>query len=253
MKHIILGALLAMLTASSAAAQSRTDDKPVSIVLVHGAFVDGSGWKAVHDVLIRDGYEVLVVQNPTVTLDGDVEATRQVIGKAKKPVVLVGHSYGGAVITEAGSDPKVRNLVYIAAFAPEVGESVYELATRPAPGEARAPLLPPSGGFLLVDAAKFPTAFAQDVDLSITAFMAAAQVPWGVGAVEHKLTRAAWKEKPVRYMLTTQDRMVPPSTQRFMASRAKAKVVELSSSHAAMLSHPQEVAAFIESAAADAD
>ena len=253
MKHTILGALLAMAAAFSATAQIRADEKPVSIVLVHGAFVDGAGWKAVYDSLTRDGYEVLVVQNPTVTLEGDVEATRQVIAKARKPVVLVGHSYGGAVITEAGTDPKVGKLVYIAAFAPDVGESVHELATRSTPGEPGAPLLPPSDGFLLVDAAKFPTSFAQDVDASITSFMAVAQVPWGLGAVQHKITRAAWKNKPVRYLLTTQDRMIPPSTQRFMALRARAKLVELSSSHAAMLSHPKEVAAFIESAAAEAD
>lgn len=253
MKHTILAALLAIATASSAAAQTPANNNPVSIVLVHGAFVDASGWRAVYDRLTQDGYEVLVVQNPTVTLEGDVEATRQVIAKASKPVVLVGHSYGGAVITEAGTDPKVEKLVYLAAFAPEVGESVHELATRPAPGEPGAPLLPPSNGFLLVDPAKFPTSFAQDVDVSITGFMAVAQVPWGLGAVEHKITRAAWKDKPVRYMLTTQDRMIPPSTQRFMASRTRAKLVEFSSSHAVMLSHPKEVAAFIESAAAEAD
>lgn len=252
MKHLILGALLSMAAILPTSAQTQ-ESKPVSIVLVHGAFVDGSGWKAVYDILSRDGYEVLVVQNSTATLDGDVEATREVIRKARKPVVLVGHSYGGAVITEAGSDPKVRKLVYIAAFVPAVGESVHELAARPTPGEAAAPLLPPSGGFLLVDPAKFPSAFAQDVDTSITAFMAAAQVPWGLKAVEHKITGAAWKDKPVHYMLTTQDHMVPPSTQRFMSSRAKAKLTELSSSHAAMLSHPREVAAFIDSAAAVAD
>lgn len=250
MKHIILGALIAMAAAFSAPTQSRADDKPVSIVLVHGAFVDASGWKAVYDILTHDGYEVLVVQNPTVTLEGDVEATRQVIAKAKKPVVLVGHSYGGAVITEAGTDPKVRNLVYIAAFAPEIGESVYELATRPVPGEPGPPLLPPSDGFILLDPAKFPTAFAPDVDISITGFMAVAQVPWGLDAVQGKVTRAAWKDKPIRYMLTTQDRIIPPATQRFMATRAGAKLVEIQSSHAAMLSHPKDVAAFIESAAA---
>lgn len=250
MKHTILGVLVAVATAFSAPTQSRADDKPVSIVLVHGAFVDASGWKAVYDILTRDGYEVLVVQNPTVTLEGDVEATRQVIAKAKKPVVLVGHSYGGAVITEAGTDPKVRNLAYIAAFAPEVGESVYELATRPVPGEPGPPLLPPSDGFLLLDPAKFPTAFAQDVDVSITGFMAVAQVPWGLDAVQGKVTRAAWKDKPIRFMLTAQDRIIPPATQRFMATRAGAKVVEVQSSHAAMLSHPKDVAAFIESAAA---
>nr|WP_246564978.1 alpha/beta hydrolase [Ancylobacter sonchi] len=240
-----------MTAAFPAPAQNRGDAKPVSIVLVHGAFVDASGWKSVYDILANDGYEVLVVQNPTVTLEGDVEATRQVIARATKPVVLVGHSYGGAVISEAGSDPKVRTLAYIAAFAPEVGESVFDLATRPTPGEAGAPLLPPSDGFILVDPAKFPTAFAQDVDISITGFMSVAQVPWGLGAIEPKLTRAAWKDKPVHYMLTTQDHMVPPTIQRFMATRAKAKLVELQSSHAAMLSHPKEVASFIEKAAVE--
>lgn len=252
MKHLIAGVLLAMTTASSAAAQTRAPDKPVSIVLVHGAFVDASGWKSVYDILTHDGYEVLVVQNPTVTLEGDVEATRQVIAKATKPVLLVGHSYGGAVITEAGADPKVKSLAYIAAFAPDVGESVFELATKPVPGESGPPLLPPADGFIIVDPAKFPGAFAQDVDISVTGFMAVAQVPWGLGAVQPKLTKAAWKDKPVSYMLTTKDHMVSPTTQRFMATRAKAKLTEISSSHAAMLSHPKEVAAFIEAAATDA-
>jgi pimeloyl-ACP methyl ester carboxylesterase len=236
---------------ATTAAPTRVPDKPVSIVLVHGAFVDASGWKQVYDILTQDGYEVLAVQNPTVTLDGDVEATRQVIAKATKPVVLVGHSYGGAVITEAGADPKVKSLVYIAALAPDVGESVFELATRPVPGESGPPLLPPADGFIIVDPAKFPTAFAQDVDISITGFMAVAQVPWGLGAVQTKLTTAAWRDKPVRWMLTTQDHMVSPTTQRFMATRAKAKLTEIDSSHAVMLSHPKDVAAFIEAAAAD--
>lgn len=252
MKHLIAGVLLAMTTTASATAQTRTPDKPVSIVLVHGAFVDASGWKSVYDILTHDGYEVLAVQNPTVTLEGDVEAARQVIAKATKPVLLVGHSYGGAVITEAGTDPKVKSLAYISALAPDVGESVFELATRPAPGESGPPLLPPADGFILVDPAKFPTAFAQDVDISITRFMAVAQVPWGLAAVQTKLTRAAWRDKPVHWMLTTQDHMVPPTTQRFMAMRAKAKLTEIHSSHAVMFSHPKEVAAFIEAAAADA-
>ncbi|OJU14577.1 MAG: alpha/beta hydrolase [Sphingomonas sp. 66-10] len=241
-----------MATTASATAEPRAPDKSVSIVLVHGAFVDASGWKSVYDILTKDGYEVLAVQNPTVTLEGDVEATRQVIAKATKPVLLVGHSYGGAVITEAGADPKVKSLAYISALAPDVGESVFELATRPAPGEPGPPLLPPTDGFILVDPAKFPTAFAQDVDISITRFMAVAQVPWGLAAVQTKLTTAAWRDKPVHWMLTTQDHMVPPTTQRFMATRAKAKLTEIHSSHAVMFSHPKEVAAFIEAAAADA-
>jgi pimeloyl-ACP methyl ester carboxylesterase len=253
MKHLIAGVLLAMATTASPAAQARAPDKPVSIVLVHGAFVDASGWKSVYDILTKDGYEVLVVQNPTVTLEGDAEATRQVIAKATKPVLLVGHSYGGAVITLAGDDPKVKSLVYIAAYEPDVGESVYDLATRPHPGEEAAPLLPPADGFLLVDPAKFPTSFAADVDASTTRFMNASQVPWGLRAVQFKLTKAAWKNKPVHHMLTLDDHMIPPSLQHFMASRAKAKVVEIRSSHAVMLSHPKEVAAFIETAAADAN
>ncbi|TCR62922.1 pimeloyl-ACP methyl ester carboxylesterase [Bosea sp. BK604] len=248
MKTTIIGVLIAMAIASPAPAQT-SGAKPVSIVLVHGAFVDASGWQAVYDILTADGYEVLAVQNPTVTLKGDVESTRQVIARTAKPVVLVGHSYGGAVITEAGDMPKVKSLVYIAAFAPEAGESVFELATKPTPGEDQAPLLPPADGFLLVDQAKFPAAFAADVDEKKTRFMAASQVPWGLGAVETKITVPAWKQKPTYFMVTTNDHMVPPSQQRSMAARAGAKVVEIGSSHAVMLSHPQDVAKFIASAA----
>jgi pimeloyl-ACP methyl ester carboxylesterase len=239
---------LAVLFVAGSPSWAAPPERPVSIVLVHGAFVDGSGWKAVYDALSRDGYEVLVVQNPTVTLDGDAEATRQVIARAKHPVVLVGHSYGGAVITQAGDDPKVQSLAYIAAFAPEVGESVFDLASKPHPGEDSAPLLPPVDGYLRVDPAKFPTAFAADVDGSTTRFMADAQVPWGLGAVQFKLTKAAWKGKPVHYMLTLQDHMVPPSAQRMMATRAKARIIEVQSSHAVMLSHPDKVVEFIEAA-----
>ena len=240
----LLAIMIALLPTASVAAE-----KPVSIVLVHGAFVDASGWQSVYNMLSADGYEVLVVQNPTITLDGDVAATRKVIAGATHPVVLVGHSYGGAVITEAGLDAKVRDLVYIAAFAPEAGESVFDLASKPHPGEEAAPLLPPSDGFLLVDPAKFPTSFAADVDTATTRFMAAAQVPWGLKAVQTKISSPAWKQKPSYFMVTTQDRMVPPSEQRAMAARAGSKVVEIESSHAVILSHPKSVADFITSAA----
>ncbi|MET0314279.1 MAG: alpha/beta hydrolase [Hansschlegelia sp.] len=227
-------------------------EKPVSIVLVHGAFVDASGWRAVYDQLSQDGYEVLVVQNPTITLQDDVAVTRRAIAKAKHPVVLVGHSYGGAVITEAGDDPKVRSLVYVAAFAPDVGESVATLAKKPVPGEPQAPLLPAEDGFLIVDPAKFPTAFAADVDAGVTAFMANSQVPWGLGAVGGTITTAAWKSKPSHYLLTTEDHMVPPTAQRAMARLAGATIKEVKSSHAVMLSHPDVVAAFIEGASQSA-
>ena len=241
-------ALLALTIGASSALPAQAQEKPVSVVLVHGAFVDASGWRAVYDKLTKDGYEVLVVQNTTVTLKDDVTATERAIAAAKHPVILVGHSYGGSVITEAGNNPKVRSLVYIAAFAPDAGESVAKLVETQVPGEPGAPLLPPKDGFLIVDPAKFPAAFAADVDGSTTAFMAASQVPWGLGAVGGVITKPAWKSKPTYFMVTTKDHMVPPTAQRTMAKRANAKIQEISSSHAVMMSHPEEVASFIESA-----
>jgi pimeloyl-ACP methyl ester carboxylesterase len=241
----LVAAALAIGTSVSAAPL----DKPVSIVLAHGAFVDASGWQAVYTILSKDGYEVLVVQNPTITLEGDLTVTERAIAKAKHPVVLVGHSYGGAVITEAGNEPKVQSLVFIAAFAPDAGESVATLAKKPTPGEASAPVLPPQDGFLIVDPSEFPTAFAADVDAGKTRFMADSQVPWGLGAVDAKITTPAWKTKLTYFVVTTSDHMVPPSLHRMMAKRAGATSVKVKSSHAVMLSHPQEVATFIEEAA----
>ena len=244
----VMAAMAALGT--SAGANAATPDKPVSVVLVHGAFVDGSGWQAVYDILSKDGYEVLIVQNPTISLEGDVAATESVIAAAKHPVVLVGHSYGGVVITQAGDNPKVSSLVYLAAFAPDAGESVAGLGEQaPPPGEESAPLLPPRDGFFIVDPAKFPTSFAADVPLATTRFMAAAQVPWGLQALQGKITKVAWKVKPTSYLVATDDRMIPPTAQRGMAARSRAKMIELKSSHAVMLSHPKEVAAFIEAAA----
>lgn len=221
-----------------------------SIVLVHGAFVDASGWQPVYERLTQQGHEVLVVQNPTITLAGDVEATRRAIAAAQFPVVLVGHSYGGAVITEAGDHPKVKALAYIAAFVPDVGESVAELNEAPVePGEAKAPVIPPQDGYLVVEPARFAAAFAADFDPAVAGFMAAAQVPWGLGAASAPLSRAAWKTKPSFYLVATDDRMVPPSSQRRMAARAGARLFEIHSSHAAMLSHPLDVSNFIVTAA----
>jgi pimeloyl-ACP methyl ester carboxylesterase len=241
----------AALIASAFSSSSVAAEKPVSVVLVHGAFVDGSGWQAVYDLLTKDGFEVLVVQNPTISLEGDVSATERAIAKAKHPVILVGHSYGGMVITEAGNHLNVRSLVYIAAHAPDAGESVETLAAQPTPpGEPKAPLLPPQDGYLIVDPSKFPTAFAADVAPAITHFMAAAQVPWGLQAVQTRITKAAWKTKPAHYMVTAKDAMIPPTAQRTMAKRTGARTVEIASSHAVMLSHPREVAAFIKEAAA---
>ena len=252
MKSALVG-VIAALAAATPLSTAHARDRAVSIVLVHGAFVDASGWRAVYDRLSTKGFEVLVVQNPTITLDGDVTAVRQAIAKAKHPVVLVGHSYGGAVITEAGVDPKVKSLVFIAAFAPDAGESVLQLASTPVPGAAPAPLLPPKDGFIQVDPAKFASAFAADVDPATTSFMAISQVPWGLGAVGAKISAPAWRVRPSYYLLATEDQMIPPAAQRVMAARAKASITETPSSHAVMLSKPGQVADFIEMAAAKSE
>jgi pimeloyl-ACP methyl ester carboxylesterase len=242
-------ALALMLALASQGVNAASSDKATSIVLVHGAFVDGSGWKPVYDLLSQDGYEVLVAQHTTSTLEGDAAAVASVIDSAKFPVVLVGHSYGGMVISEAGISPKVKSLVYVAAYAPEGGESVAKLAQLPAqPGESRAPLLPARDGHRIVDPAKFPAAFAADVPQSTTRFMAASQLPWGLAAVQAEVREVAWKIKPTAYLVTSKDRMIPPSVQRMMAKRSGARTIEVDSSHAVMLSRPREVAAFIESA-----
>jgi pimeloyl-ACP methyl ester carboxylesterase len=223
----------------------------MSVVIVHGAFVDGSGWQGVHAILRRDGYSTAIVQNPTESLAGDVAATRRSIASQKSPVVLVGHSYGGAVITEAGNDPRVAGLVYIAAFVPDKGESVATVIKDPPPGAPEPPFLPPKDGYIVLNEAKFPAAFAADVEPNQAAFMAASQVPWGLGAVNGTVGEPAWKAKPSWYLLAADDRMIPPAAQRFMAKRAGATVVEASGSHAIYVSHPLVVAALIEKAASD--
>jgi pimeloyl-ACP methyl ester carboxylesterase len=221
----------------------------VTVVLVHGGFVDGAGWEGVYGLLKKDGYDVSIVQNPTLDLAGDVAATRQIIAQAKGPVVLVGHSYGGVVITEAGNDPKVSKLVYIAAFAPDKGESVASLIKDPAPGTPVPPILPPQDGFLFLDKAKFAASFAADVEAGKAQFMADSQVPWGVGALEGAISEPAWKKKPSWYLVATDDRMIPPSAQRFMSERAGAKVTESAGSHAIYVSRPDAVAAIVKKAA----
>jgi len=220
-----------------------------TIVLVHGGFVDGSGWQGVYDQLKRDGYDVAVVQNPTLSLEGDVAATRQVIDAQDKPVVLVGHPYGGAVITEAGTHPKVEAFVYIAAFAPDKGESVNTLIANPPPGAPVPPILPPRDGFLFLDRDKFHASFAADVTPEQAAFMADSQVPWGVNALGGSVTEPAWRVKPSWYLVATDDHMIPPPAQRAMSERAGATVVEVAGSHAVYVSQPGAVASLIEQAA----
>ena len=220
-----------------------------NVVLVHGGFVDGSGWQGVYDALTPDGYRVAIVQNPTLSLAGDVAATRQVIDAQGGPVILVGHSYGGAVITEAGTDKNVAGLVYITAFAPDKGESVNTLIANPVPGYAPPPILPPVNGLLALDRARMPAAFAGDVDPKTAAFMADSQVPWGVDALSGAVTDPAWKSRPSWYLRVTDDKMIPYPAQKAMSERAHATVAEVPGSHAIYVSNPKAVAALIEQAA----
>jgi pimeloyl-ACP methyl ester carboxylesterase len=220
-----------------------------NIVLVHGGFVDGSGWESVYGLLKKDGYNVAIVQNPTISLAGDVAATKLVINEQDGPVILVGHSYGGAVITEAGSDPKVVGLVYITAFAPDKGESVNSLIKDPPPDAPVPPILPPKDGYLFLDKTKFASSFAGDVDAEKAAFMADSQVPWGVQALAGEISEPAWKSKPSWYLLATDDRMIPPDAQRQMANRAGAMIVDVKGSHSIYVSQPLAVATLIEKAA----
>src|SRR5882672_10595212 len=227
-----------------------TSDSTVkTIVLVHGGFVDGSGWEEVHKILKKDGYNVSIVQNPTISLADDVAVTKRVLATQSGPVILVGHSYGGAVITEAGNHPNVAGLVYITAFAPDKGESVSTLIKDPPPGAPVPPIQPPVDGFLFLEKAKFSAAFAADVDAEKAAFMADSQVPWGVGALSGTISEAAWKTKPSWYLVATEDKMIPPAAQRFMSKRAGSTVVEVKGSHAIYVSQPGAVAALIEQAA----
>ena len=243
----LLGAAALAAAPPAAAADDREGAK--TVVLVHGGFVDGSGWAGVHRGLTQEGFDVIVVQNPTTSLADDVAVTRRAIASAKGRVVLVGHSYGGVVITEAGNDPKVAALVYIAAFAPDRGESVSSLIANPPPGAEVPPILPPIEGYLFLDRAKFPSAFAGDVEPDLARFMADSQVPWGVAALEGTVTAPAWKTKPSWYLLARDDRMIPPAAQRMMATRAGAAIRDVSGSHALYVADPRSTVALIKEAA----
>jgi pimeloyl-ACP methyl ester carboxylesterase len=218
-----------------------------TIALVHGGFVDGSGWEPVYRILRQAGHEVAVVQNPTTSLADDVAVTRRLLDQHER-VILVGHSYGGAVITEAGNHPNVETLVYIAAFAPDNGESVNTLIANPSPGAPVPPILPPVDGFLFLDKAEFAASFAADVDPDTAAFMADSQVPWGVDALGGEISHAAWRDKPSWYLVSTDDRMIPPDAQRAMSQRAGSTVTETAASHAVYVSDPATVSAIITSA-----
>jgi pimeloyl-ACP methyl ester carboxylesterase len=230
-------------------AQTNASTAVKNIVLVHGGFVDGSGWEGVYKILTEKGYNVTVVQNPTISLADDVAVTKRAIDAQDGPVILVGHSYGGVVISSAGDDPKVVGLVYICAFAADTGESVLSLIKTAPAGAPAPPILPPQDGFLFLDRQKFAGSFAADVKPEIADFMANSQVPWGLAAASGGATAAAWKTKPSWYLLTTEDHMIAPELQRFMSKRAGSKVVEIKGSHAIYVSQPQAVATLIEKAA----
>jgi pimeloyl-ACP methyl ester carboxylesterase len=229
--------------------QTRPGEGVRNVVLVHGGFVDGSGWQGVYDLLKKDGYNVSIVQNPTISLADDVAVTKRTLAAQNGPAILVGHSYGGVVITEAGNDPKVAGLVYIAAFAPDKGESVSLLIKNPPPGAPVPPIMPPEDGYLFLDRAKFRESFAADVAPDAAAFMADSQVPWGLEALDGAVAEPAWRTKPSWYLVATDDKMIPPDAQRAMSRRAGSTVVEAKGSHAVYVSQPQSVAAIITKAA----
>jgi pimeloyl-ACP methyl ester carboxylesterase len=222
-----------------------------TVVLVHGGFVDGSGWQGVYSILRKDGYNVSVVQNPTLSLEDDVAVVKRAIDAQSEPVILVGHSYGGAVMTEAGNHPNVAALVYIAAFAPDKGESVNTLIADPPPDAPVPPILPPQDGFLYLDREKFAGSFAADVDAELAEFMADSQVPWGVDALGESISEPAWASKPSWYLIASEDRMIPPPAQQQMSARAGSTVVEAVGSHSIFLSQPAAVAGLIETAASE--
>jgi len=248
-RSVFASAAALLLVASFSPAQAAPAGTVKNVVLVHGGFVDGAGWRGVYDILKADGFRVSIVQNPTISLAGDVAATKEVVDAQGGPVILVGHSYGGVVITEAGTDPNVAALVYITAFAPDKGESVNSLIANPPPGAPVPPILPPKNGYLYLDKSKFPASFAGDVDANTAAFMADSQVPWGVEALGGKITEPAWKSKPSWYLRVADDRMIPLPAQQAMSKRAGSTIVEVPGSHAIYVSNPQAVAAIIEKAA----
>lgn len=219
-----------------------------NVVLVHGAFVDGSGWRPVYDILTQGGYHVAVVQNPTLSLQGDAAATRLIIDAQDGPVVLVGHSYGGAVITEAGTHPNVAALVYISAFAPDRDESVNALISGFPADTPQMPGLPPRDGFIFQDPAKFHASFGADLPADLAAFIVDSQVPWGMDAAAGTVTDPAWRTKPSWYMVAAEDREIPPAAQRTMSQRAGSTVVEVPASHAVYITQPALVADLIKQA-----
>lgn len=234
-------------TLAACATPQAQENHVTNIVLVHGAWADGAGWEGVYRALTAKGHKVSVVQNPLTSLNDDVAATNRVLARQDGPVLLVGHSYGGAVITQAGNAPNVAGLVFVTAFAPDAGESVSSLLE--AGGGPPPPLQPTPDGFVFFDPAVFPQAFAQDLPADRGAFLAASQIPTAGACFGTPITQAAWRTKPSAYVLATEDRVIPPPAQRQMATRANATITEVRGSHAVYVSQPDGVADAIDAAA----
>jgi pimeloyl-ACP methyl ester carboxylesterase len=225
-----------------------TEAQVRNVVVVHGAFADGSGWEKVYTILKSHGYKVSIVGNPLTGMDEDVAATKRVLERQEGPVILVGHSYGGAIITEAGNAPNVAGLVYVAAFCPDEGETLGKLLSS-YPPDPKNGILPPSDGFNWYDSAKFHEGFCADISKEEAEFMEDAQVPVAASAFTYEFKNIAWKTKPSWYIVATDDHSIPPDLERFMGKRAGGNVSEVKGSHVIFMSHPKEVAAVIERAA----
>lgn len=241
---IALVLLLTIVSINGAFAQQ----KAKNIVLVHGAFADGSGWEGVYKILVKRGYNVSVVGNPNTGLADDVESVKRVLNRLDGPAILVGHSYGGAIITEGGSDKNVAGLVYVAAFVPDEGETLLKLS-QSGPPSPNSGILPPQDGYLWYDKSKFHSGFCADLSAEKAAFMYDSQIPLAASVFVATITKAAWKTKPSWYVVASQDQTIPPDGQRFMAKRANAKVTEVKGSHVVFISQPTAVADVIEAAA----
>ncbi len=250
--HRFLAVLMSLLTGVSMNVQSAPSARaPAAIVLVHGVLIDGSSWRGVYDVLTRDGFRVSIVQEPLTGLDDDVAATQRVLDQQDGPVVLVGHSYGGAIITVAGSDPKVKALVYVAGLQPDLGETSGEAAPPMKP--ASDDLRPTKDGYVFLDATKFAADYCADLPSAQAEFMSRAQMPILGTAFNTKLSVAAWHDKPSYAIIATQDRALDPERAKWMAARAGSKITFIKASHAVHISQPRAVAHVIEAAARAVD
>ncbi|QOG19698.1 MULTISPECIES: alpha/beta hydrolase [Bradyrhizobium] len=252
MLNFLLSAVTVLLAGTTLAGSASSAELPKgaahNIVLVHGAFVDQTSWQPVADILTKKGYNVTLVENPLTSLTADVDATKQALAKQDGKTVLVGHSWGGVVITQAGNDPKISALVYVSAFAPDVGESLASLSKAGPPTEGGNAIHPDAKGNLYIDPKVFPSAVAADLPPEIAEHLAKSQLPLSVAAFEAPVTIAAWRDKPTFDVITTKDKVIAPEAQKSFAARMKAQVTDVAGSHASLVVHAKEVAEVIEKA-----